>query len=177
MSQPGLWSNSMHFQVLILTSSMSGKSKKSYWQAFSYARDSSIHEAFFHLGSVPLESTVADALELYICKLSWLLSSRLWCLTVSLLLSHKYPGSGVVLDCIDSWSLPSFLLCISQSPIFFDSMRWRSGYLGEKKAELQKLPLPRAVFLEGVKRVQYQCIIWKTSSVINPDKSMPDNYG
>ena len=40
----------------------SGKSKKSYWQAFSYAGDS-IHEAFFHLGSVPLESTVADALE------------------------------------------------------------------------------------------------------------------
>ena len=47
----------------------------------------------------------------------------------------------------------------------------------EKKAELQKLPIPRAVFLEGVKRAQYQCIIWKTPSVINPDKSMPDNYG
>ena len=62
MSQPGLLSNSMHFQVLILTSSMSGKNKKTYWQAISYARDS-IHEAFFHLGSVPLESTVADALE------------------------------------------------------------------------------------------------------------------
>ena len=28
--------------------------------------------------------------------------SRLWCLTVSLSLSHWYPGSGVVLDCIDS---------------------------------------------------------------------------
>ena len=26
----------------------------------------------------------------------------------------------------------------------------------EKKAELQELPLPRAVFLEGVKRAQYQ---------------------
>ena len=38
------------------------KLKKSYWQAFSYAGDS-IHEAFFHLGSVHLESTVADALE------------------------------------------------------------------------------------------------------------------
>ena len=62
MSQPGLLSNSMHFQVLILTSSMSGKSNKSYWQAFSYARDS-IHEAFLHLGSVSLESTEADALE------------------------------------------------------------------------------------------------------------------
>ena len=29
------------------------------------------------------------------------LGSRLWCLTVSLSLSHWYPGSGVVLDCID----------------------------------------------------------------------------
>ena len=47
----------------------------------------------------------------------------------------------------------------------------------KKKAEMQKVPLPRAVFLEGVKRAQYQCIIWKTSSVINPDKSIPDNYG
>ena len=26
----------------------------------------------------------------------------LWCLCVSLSLSHWYPGSGVVLDCIDS---------------------------------------------------------------------------
>ena len=26
-------------------------------------------------------------------------------------ISHWYPGSGVVLDCIDSGSLPSFLLC------------------------------------------------------------------
>ena len=29
---------------------------------------------------------------------------------VKLSLSHWYPGSGVVLDCIDSCSLPSFLL-------------------------------------------------------------------
>ena len=54
--------NTMNFQVLILTSSMSGKSKESYWQAFSNAGDS-IHEVFFHLGSVPLESTVPDALK------------------------------------------------------------------------------------------------------------------
>ena len=30
------------------------------------------------------------------------LGSRLWCLTVSLSLSHWYSGSGLVLDCIDS---------------------------------------------------------------------------
>ena len=43
---------------------------------------------------------------------SWLL---LWCLTVSLSLSHCYPGSGVVLDCIDSWSLHPYLLYLSRS--------------------------------------------------------------
>ena len=31
-----------------------------------------------------------------------LLAFVFWCLAVSLLLSHWYPGSGVVLDCIDS---------------------------------------------------------------------------
>ena len=41
----------------------------------------------------------------------WPLGSRLWCLTVSLSLSHWYPGSGMVLDCIDSWSLHPYLLC------------------------------------------------------------------
>ena len=43
--------------------------------------------------------------------------------------------------------------------MLFDSLRWRRRYLGEKKAELQKLPLPRAVFLEGVKRAQYENLI------------------
>ena len=37
----------------------------------------------------------------------WPLGSRLWCVIVTLSLSHWYPGSGVVLDCIYSWSLPS----------------------------------------------------------------------
>ena len=32
----------------------------------------------------------------------WPLGSRLWCITVSLSLSHWYTGSGVVLDCIAS---------------------------------------------------------------------------
>ena len=40
--------------------------------------------------------------------------------TVSLSLSHWYPGSGVVLDCIDSWSLHPYLLRWRQSwkPLF-----------------------------------------------------------
>ena len=43
----------------------------------------------------------------------WPLRSRLWCLTVSSSLSHWYPGSGVVLDCIESWSLHPYLFCWS----------------------------------------------------------------
>ena len=33
--------------------------------------------------------------------------------TVSLSLSHWYPGSGVVLNCIDSCSLHPYLLCLN----------------------------------------------------------------
>ena len=33
--------------------------------------------------------------------------------SVSLSLSHWYPGSGVVLDCIDSWSLHHYLLFLN----------------------------------------------------------------
>ena len=41
----------------------------------------------------------------------WLLGSRLWCLNVSLSLSHWYPWSIVVLDCIDSCPSHPYLLC------------------------------------------------------------------
>lgn len=51
-----------------VTGSMSGKGKISCWQAFSNAGDAII-EAFCNLGSIPLESTVSDALEGYVCKL------------------------------------------------------------------------------------------------------------
>ena len=40
----------------------------------------------------------------------WPLGSRLWCLAVGLSLSLWCPGSGVVLDCINSWSLRPCLL-------------------------------------------------------------------
>ena len=36
------------------------------------------------------------------CALWSPLDSRLWCQNVSLSLFHWYPGSSVVLDCIDS---------------------------------------------------------------------------
>ena len=40
----------------------------------------------------------------------WPLGSCLWCLIVFLSFPIWYPGSGVLLYCIDSWSLPPFLL-------------------------------------------------------------------
>ena len=42
----------------------------------------------------------------------WPLGSRLWCLSVSLSLSNRYPGSGEVLNCIESWSLHPYLLWV-----------------------------------------------------------------
>ena len=95
----------------------------------------SIHEAFFHLGSVPLESTVVDALEEYVCKL-------------------YQPDTDIVQ---------------------LTELRW--WMFRRKQAESQKLPPSRAAFLEGIKRAQYQCIIWKSAPDPNPDKPMPDNYG
>ena len=44
---------------------------------------------------------------------SWPLVSCLWCPSVSLPLSHWYPGSGVLLDCVDSWSLHLYLLWLT----------------------------------------------------------------
>ena len=46
----------------------------------------------------------------HLLRKGWPLGSRLWCLTMSLLLFNWYPRSGVVLDCIDSWSLHPYLL-------------------------------------------------------------------
>ena len=40
----------------------------------------------------------------------WPLGSCMWCLLCFCCFPMWYPGSGVVLDCIVSWSLPSFLL-------------------------------------------------------------------
>ena len=53
----------------------------------------------------------------------WPLGSRLWFLFVALSLSHWYHGSGVVLDCIDSWSLPSLTL-VTRLVSFASSFLW-----------------------------------------------------
>ena len=62
------------------------------------------------------------------------LGSCLWCLTVSLSLCHWYPGSGVVLDCIDSWSLHPYLLTETLSysqyfnPLYSDGFSYSYWY-------------------------------------------------
>ena len=54
--------------------------------------------------------------------------------SVSLSLSHWYPGSGVVLDCIDSWSLHHYLLFLTQ--MFKKIPIW----ILEKKSTWGKIP-------------------------------------
>ena len=44
----------------------------------------------------------------------WPLGSCVWCLKVKLSLSNWYPGSGVVLHCIASWSLTLFRILFHQ---------------------------------------------------------------
>ena len=57
---------------------------------------------FCILLATPLYACVYNVLCGHLLGKSLPLGSRLWCLTVSLLLSHCYPGSGMmVLDCID----------------------------------------------------------------------------
>ena len=44
----------------------------------------------------------------HLLEKGWSLGSCLWCLIVTVSFSHWCHGSGVVLDCIYSWYLPSF---------------------------------------------------------------------
>ena len=78
---------------------------------------------------------------MYVCLLmpcghllgkGWPLGYRLWCLIVTLSLSHWYPGSGVVLDCIYSWFLPSFLLSLASVPKLTSSVssKWTPSKRG-----------------------------------------------
>ena len=59
----------------------------------------------------------------------WPLGSRFWCLTVSLALSHWYPGSGVVLGCIDFWSLHPYVLCAVQTLKLYNAIQYKY-YIG-----------------------------------------------
>ena len=62
----------------------------------------------------------------------WPLSSCLWCLIVQLSPSPWYAGSGVVLDCIDSRSLPPFVLALLQYCV---PRRWDFSFGNRYKSE------------------------------------------
>ena len=57
---------------------------------------------FCLLFAMPLYASVYMCLVVTCWERADLLALVLWCRAVSLLLSHWYPGSGVVLDCIGS---------------------------------------------------------------------------
>ena len=54
---------------------------------------------------------------------------------VSLSLSHWYPGSGLVLDCIDSWSLHPYLLSLARSIC----EPWSLVFVSSKSVNLNRL--------------------------------------
>ena len=65
----------------------------------------------------------------------WPLGSRLWCQIVKLSLSHWYPWSAVVLDCIDCWSLPLLLL---RTAWISQILMWFSRCSGTNRNESRK---------------------------------------
>ena len=84
----------------------------------------------------------------------WPLGSRLWCLTVSLSLSHWYLGSGVVLDCIDSWSLHPYLIwsgfkLFSNLQVHSWNNFWRKKTTTEDDKIHAKLPSMQRVNVSG----------------------------
>ena len=66
----------------------------------------------FLLGEAsPFGFLVGEFFQIDETRKGWPLGSRLWCLTVfHFPIRHWYPGSGVVLDSIDFWSLHPYLL-------------------------------------------------------------------
>ena len=81
-----------------------------YWP-FQSSASSVDHLGYFCLVFVMLSCTPFFLMPCgHLLGKGWPLGSRLWCIIVKLSLSHWYPGSGLVLVCIDSWSLPSFFL-------------------------------------------------------------------
>ena len=72
---------------------------------------------------------------------------------VSLSLSHWFPGSGVVLDCIDSWSLHTYLLlCMYFVNIFmFPYEHNRTGYLFDVNYTVSSQTNTRIIYISSFK--------------------------
>ena len=70
--------------------------------------------------------------------------------SVSLSLSHWYPGSGVVLDCIDSWSLQPYLLLMKLTYFLYISISDRHV---EKESLAEYIAKKREMFLVQVWKI------------------------
>ena len=92
--------------------------------------------------------------------------------SVSLSLSHWYPGSGVVLDCIDSWSLQPYLLiylivsvtCVMDKQINCKSVN-RIGYY-TARSSTSGLALLKCYIVKSVARV-FVCLFCCFTSQVN----------
>ena len=111
--QPPLICCRRHFQILLLSHKKIGLSPP-----VKYFTDRSKAVLLLWIFYVFVLSCVCYVLcaSVYMCFVvtcwgkGWPLGSRLWCLLWVCHFPNWYPGSGVVLDCIDSWSLQPYLL-------------------------------------------------------------------
>ena len=78
----------------------------------------------------------------------WPLGSRLWCLLWVCHFPHWYPRSGVVLDCIDSWSLHLYL--IWYAPLLFTCSSQAFSHSGTFKTGQSSI---RCLFLSKTSRL------------------------
>ena len=118
----------------------------------------------------------------------WPLGSSLWCLIVTLSLSHWYPGSGVVLDCIDSCSLPLFLILkkVQRRPTRFVCGRFHNTSSATEMLEDLDWPLLqvrrlRTKLIMFYKIIHYQMAIYPSDLLRPVDTRMrhsnPNCYG
>ena len=106
----------------------------------------------------------------------WSLGSHLWCLIVKLSLSHWYPWSGVVLGCIDSWSLHSFLFCIFFSLTIISliiSIKMRYLVVSKKNNTLVVLGWDRKISSSWSPFVITQQASWCQSVILLTDFFIP----
>ena len=73
--------------------------------------------------------------------------------SVSLSLSHWYPESGVVLDCIDSWSLHHYLLSIRLDAGWYVLIRFAA--LGCDKITIVHFLMTRSVTIGSLLQIQW----------------------
>ena len=77
----------------------------------------------------------------------WPLGSHLWCLLWVCHFPIWYPGSGVVLDCIDSWSLHPYLLLI---------------HVNHLSAEYEQMIHMKALFSQKIHKIGLLLQLWLT---------------